>query len=78
MGHWEHGRIAEPLRTRPDDIVAGVSLRLPRSAYLMTRESRHAFEHHIPPVAALRYAVTFRTLRQRQARSRVGAQATTS
>jgi alkylated DNA repair dioxygenase AlkB len=36
---------------------------LPRSAYLMTQESRHLFEHHIPPVAALRYSVTFRTLR---------------
>ena len=36
---------------------------LPRSAYLMTQESRHGFEHHIPPVAALRYSVTFRTLR---------------
>ncbi len=36
---------------------------LPRSAYLMTQESRHAFEHHIPPVSALRYSVTFRTLR---------------
>jgi len=35
----------------------------PRSAYLMTQESRQAFEHHIPPVAELRYSVTFRTLR---------------
>jgi alkylated DNA repair dioxygenase AlkB len=34
-----------------------------RSAYLMTKESRTAYEHHIPPVAALRYSVTFRTLR---------------
>ena len=34
-----------------------------RSAYLMTRESRSAYEHHIPPVAELRYSVTFRTLR---------------
>ena len=34
-----------------------------RSAYLMTGESRQAFEHHIPPVAQLRYSVTFRTLR---------------
>ena len=34
-----------------------------RSAYLMTAESRHAYEHHIPPVARLRYSVTFRTLR---------------
>jgi alkylated DNA repair dioxygenase AlkB len=34
-----------------------------RSAYLMTEESRNAYEHHIPPVAELRYSVTFRTLR---------------
>jgi|SRR5690348_15103017 alkylated DNA repair dioxygenase AlkB len=34
-----------------------------RSAYLLTQESRSAFEHHIPPVAALRYSITFRTLR---------------
>jgi alkylated DNA repair dioxygenase AlkB len=35
----------------------------PRSAYLMTGESRRAYEHHVPPVAALRYSITFRTLR---------------
>lgn len=35
----------------------------PRSAYLMTGAARTAFEHHIPPVAALRYSITFRTLR---------------
>jgi alkylated DNA repair dioxygenase AlkB len=34
-----------------------------RSAYLMTGESRNTYEHHIPPVAQLRYSVTFRTLR---------------
>ena len=34
-----------------------------RSAYLMTGESRNAYEHHIPPVGQLRYSVTFRTLR---------------
>ena len=34
-----------------------------RSAYFMTHESRTAYEHHIPPVATLRYSVTFRTLR---------------
>ena len=34
-----------------------------RSAYLMTQESRTAYEHHIPPVVDLRYSVTFRTLR---------------
>ena len=34
-----------------------------RSAYLMTGESRQAYEHHIPPVEHLRYSITFRTLR---------------
>jgi alkylated DNA repair dioxygenase AlkB len=34
-----------------------------RSAYLMTQESRSAYEHHIPPVEEMRYSVTFRTLR---------------
>jgi alkylated DNA repair dioxygenase AlkB len=34
-----------------------------RSAYLLTRESRNAYEHHIPAVTELRYSVTFRTLR---------------
>jgi alkylated DNA repair dioxygenase AlkB len=35
----------------------------PRSAYLMIGESRSAYEHSIPPVAELRYSITFRTLR---------------
>ena len=34
-----------------------------RSAYLMTGESRSAYEHHIPAVSALRYSITFRTMR---------------
>jgi hypothetical protein len=34
-----------------------------RSAYLMTQDSRSAYEHHIPPVAELRYSITFRTIR---------------
>ena len=34
-----------------------------RSAYLMTDESRTAYEHHIPPVAGLRNSVTFHSLR---------------
>jgi hypothetical protein len=34
-----------------------------RSGYLMTGLSRTAFEHHIPAVSALRYSITFRTLR---------------
>lgn len=39
---------------------------MPRSAYLMTGESRTSYEHHIPPVGRLRYSLTFRTLRSRQ------------
>ena len=35
----------------------------PRSAYLMTGAARSQFEHHIPAVEALRYSITFRTLR---------------
>lgn len=38
----------------------------PRSAYLMTDEARHGFEHHIPAVDTLRYSITFRTLRARR------------
>ena len=35
----------------------------PRSAYVMKDAARSAYEHHIPPVDALRYSITFRTLR---------------
>jgi alkylated DNA repair dioxygenase AlkB len=49
-----------------------------RSAYLMTGESRQVYEHHIPPVAQLRYSVTFRTLRGSPPARRTGGQATTS
>jgi alkylated DNA repair dioxygenase AlkB len=35
----------------------------PRSAYVMKGEARSDFEHSIPPVAELRYSLTFRTLR---------------
>ena len=33
----------------------------PRSAYLLTGEVRHEWEHGIAPVAALRYSITFRS-----------------
>jgi alkylated DNA repair dioxygenase AlkB len=35
---------------------------LPRSAYLLRGPSRTEWEHSIPPLASLRYSVTFRTL----------------
>jgi alkylated DNA repair dioxygenase AlkB len=35
----------------------------PRSIYLLAGPARSEFEHGIPPVDALRYSITFRTLR---------------
>lgn len=35
----------------------------PRSAYIMRGEARSGYEHSIPAVTALRYSITFRTLR---------------
>lgn len=49
---------ASPRRSATHEIVLNR-----RSAYLMTQDARNAYEHHIPPVAALRYSITFRTLR---------------
>lgn len=34
----------------------------PRSLYRMSGEARHLWEHSIPPVAARRYSITFRTM----------------
>jgi hypothetical protein len=45
-------------RTTTHEIVLS-----PRSAYLLTGDARSAYEHSIPPVAELRYSITFRTLR---------------
>jgi alkylated DNA repair dioxygenase AlkB len=38
----------------------------PRSAYLMSGASRETWQHSIPPVKELRYAIMMRTLRVRQ------------
>jgi alkylated DNA repair protein (DNA oxidative demethylase) len=35
----------------------------PRSAYILRGPSRDEWQHSIPPMAALRYSITFRTLR---------------
>jgi alkylated DNA repair dioxygenase AlkB len=37
----------------------------PRSAYRMEGEARWGWQHSVPPVPALRYSITFRTLRTR-------------
>jgi alkylated DNA repair dioxygenase AlkB len=34
-----------------------------RSGYVMTGAARNGYEHHIPPVATLRYSITFRSVR---------------
>ena len=34
----------------------------PRSAYLLSGEARHEWEHSIVPGEALRFSITFRTL----------------
>jgi DNA oxidative demethylase len=36
----------------------------PRSAYVLAGAARAAWQHSVPPVAALRYSITFRTLRR--------------
>lgn len=58
---------------RPRRIASHDVLLQPRSAYLMTGEARSAYEHHIPPVAALRDSITFRTRRRRRHRDDVEA-----
>jgi alkylated DNA repair dioxygenase AlkB len=35
----------------------------PRSGYVLAGEARTAWQHHVPPTKALRYSITFRTLR---------------
>lgn len=35
----------------------------PRSGYVLAGEARRSWEHSIPPTPALRYSITFRTLR---------------
>ena len=37
----------------------------PRSAYVLAGKARTAWQHSIPPTKALRYSITFRTLRKR-------------
>ncbi len=58
-----------PLRLRlerPDGGWDRVTRRLePRSAYLLSGPARHQWQHSIPPLGALRYSITFRTLARR-------------
>jgi alkylated DNA repair dioxygenase AlkB len=50
-------------RRRVDDAWQRLTFDIePRSLYRMSGESRHIWEHSIPPVLARRYSVTFRTI----------------
>jgi alkylated DNA repair dioxygenase AlkB len=40
----------------------------PRSGYVLAGPARTAWQHHVPPAKALRYSITFRTLRRRAPR----------
>jgi len=40
----------------------------PRSGYVLAGESRTAWQHQVPPAKGLRYSITFRTLRKKEAR----------
>lgn len=64
LGSWCRLRL-RPIRSRfrrreAKDVV-GIDVE-PRSAYLMQKDSRWFCQHSIPPVTALRYSITFRTL----------------
>lgn len=43
--------------------VAAIEL-APRSAYVPAGKARWSWQHSIPPAMALRYSVTFRTLKR--------------
>jgi alkylated DNA repair dioxygenase AlkB len=69
--------LAGPCRMRlrrmgadPRDPHARASVTLePRSAYVMGREARSAWQHSIPAVEVLRYSITFRSVRAGHRRS---------
>jgi alkylated DNA repair dioxygenase AlkB len=48
--------------------ITSVTLQ-PRSAYVLQRAARWKYQHSIPAVQALRYSVTFRTLRRNRSSS---------
>jgi alkylated DNA repair dioxygenase AlkB len=57
------------LRLKAAETWRRVSLNLaPRSVYLLSGPARSEWEHSISPLDALRYSVTFRSLRTTQAR----------
>ena len=66
-----HGSDSAP--DRPPRKATHELLLRPRSVYLMTGSSRAQFEHSIPAVSALRYSITFRTVRGQPLAVRLGS-----
>jgi alkylated DNA repair dioxygenase AlkB len=54
--------LAAASRTAPRKTTHEIALE-PRSGYLITGLARTGYEHSVAPTAALRYSITFRTLR---------------
>lgn len=55
---------------KPGERLKSVSLTLePRSIYMMRGPARWRFQHSVSPVPALRYSITFRTLRGKEAKT---------
>jgi alkylated DNA repair dioxygenase AlkB len=53
-----------PYPPKPGRAIDGFELRLePRSIYVLRDDARWRWQHHVPPTKALRYSITFRTLR---------------
>ena len=53
-----------PYPPKPGRAVDGFEPRLePRSIYVLRDDARWRWQHHVPPTKALRYSITFRTLR---------------
>jgi DNA oxidative demethylase len=50
-------------RGSADDLRTFELVLEPRSGYVLAGESRMKWQHHIPPTKALRYSITFRTLK---------------
>jgi alkylated DNA repair dioxygenase AlkB len=60
-----------PYPPKPGRAVDGFELRLePRSIYVLRDDARWRWQHHVPPTKALRYSITFRTLRSESSGTR--------
>ena len=59
---WPVVKTAAPGQKRSKPVAQTLAA---RSAYILQGSARTHWQHHIPPTKALRYSITFRTLRQK-------------